>query len=350
MDTPHIVEERTCNELPMRLLIVGAGAVGSYFGGRLLQAGHDVTFVVRQQRAAELVRQGVSIRSRFGDVELPAVPHLLAQQLKEPFDVIILSCKAYDLPAAVSSFAPAVGPNTVILPLLNGMRHLELLDKHFGSERVLGGVCMIFVSRDRDGKVIHKNDVHSIVFGKRGGSGSSRIKALSAIFSDAHFNHRISETILQEMWQKWVFVGTVAGMTCLMRANIGEIIAAGATDLIMDLFDECSAIATRNGFPLRSDFLDQTRRTLASPRSPLRASMLNDIEACSRIEADHIIGDLLRQSNPSGGDRAPLLWIAYAHLKAYQERQAREQSSIHNQRQVQDPLWLIRKSKMSGRL
>ena len=334
----------------MRLLIVGAGAVGSYFGGRLLQAGQDVTFVVRQQRATELVRRGISIRSRFGDVKLAAVPHLLAEQVKEPFDLVILSCKAYDLPAAINSLAPAVGPNTVILPLLNGMRHMELLDKHFGSERVLGGACTIFVSRDGDGQVMHKNDVHSIVFGKRGGDRSSQVEAVSAIFSDANFDHRLTEAILQEMWQKWVFVGTIAGITCLMRAAIGEIVAVGATDLIMDLFDECSAIAASKGFPLRSDFLERTRRMLASPRSPLRASMLNDIEAGSRIEADHIIGDLLRQSNPLGGNRPPLLWIVYAHLKAYQERQARGQSSGHNQRQDQDPVRLIRKSKMSGRL
>jgi 2-dehydropantoate 2-reductase len=344
------VKEGTCNKLPMRLLVVGAGAVGSYFGGRLLQAGRDVTFLVRQRRAAELVDHGLAIRSQFGDVELPAIPHLLAEDLNGPFDVVILSCKAYDLPAAIRSFAPAVGPNTMILPLLNGMRHLELLDKHFGSERVLGGACTIFVSRDGDGQVMHKNDMHLIVFGKRGGGRSSRVGAISAIFSEANFDHRLSETILQEMWQKWVFVGTIAGITCLMRAAIGEIVAAGAADLIMDLFDECSAIAASKGFPLRSDFLERTRRMLASPRSPLRASMLNDIEAGSRIEADHIIGDLLRQSNPLGGDRAPLLWIVYAHLKAYQERQAREQSSGHNQRQDQDPVRLIRKSKMSGRL
>src|ERR1700741_4021894 len=117
----------------MRLLVVGAGAVGSYFGGRLLQAGRDVTFLVRQRRAVELVDHGLAIRSQFGDVELPAIPHLLAEDLNGPFDVVILSCKAYYLPAAVRSFAPAVGPNTMILPLLNGMRHLELLDKHFGS-------------------------------------------------------------------------------------------------------------------------------------------------------------------------------------------------------------------------
>jgi 2-dehydropantoate 2-reductase len=116
----------------MRVLVVGAGAIGGYFGGRLLEAGRDVTFLVRPRRAAELAQTGLVIRSKLGDMNLPAPPTVTSDTLRQAFDLVILSCKAYDLDDAMTSFAPAVGPETVILPLLNGMRHLDALEARFG--------------------------------------------------------------------------------------------------------------------------------------------------------------------------------------------------------------------------
>lgn len=151
----------------MRFLVVGAGAIGGYFGGRLLEAGRDATFLVRPRRAAELASAGLTIRSRFGDAALPAPPRLLASELNEPFDVVVLSCKAYDLEGAMDLFAPAVGPGTAIMPLLNGMRHIEALDGRFGRDRVLGGWCTISTTLDAQGRVIHLNDIHTLRFGER---------------------------------------------------------------------------------------------------------------------------------------------------------------------------------------
>ena len=125
----------------MRILVVGAGAIGGYFGGRLLQAGNDVTFLVRPKRASELASAGLVIKSSAGDVTLKGPPTVQADKLAETFDVVLLSCKAFDLEDAIKSFAPAVGPNTAIIPLLNGMLHLDVLDKKFGADRVLGGLC-----------------------------------------------------------------------------------------------------------------------------------------------------------------------------------------------------------------
>src|SRR5207237_9222607 len=104
----------------MRILVVGAGAIGGYFGGRLLEAGRDVTFLVRPERAARLAETGLVIRSNFGDAALTSPPTILAAQVPEPFGIVILRCKAYDLDAAISAFAPAVGPNNDVLPRLNG--------------------------------------------------------------------------------------------------------------------------------------------------------------------------------------------------------------------------------------
>jgi len=127
----------------MKLLVVGAGAVGGYFGGRLLQAGRDVTFLVRPCRAAELAQSGLVIKSPAGDVTLPDPKTVTAERLRQNFDLVLLSCKAYDLEGALVSLAPAVGPGTVILPLLNGLRHLDRLDTTFGRAKVLGGQCVI---------------------------------------------------------------------------------------------------------------------------------------------------------------------------------------------------------------
>jgi 2-dehydropantoate 2-reductase len=212
----------------MRTLVVGAGAIGGYFGGRLLQAGRDVTFLVRPRRAAELARTGLAIRSRLGDADLPASPLMSEDKLAETFDLVLVACKAYDLDGAMASFAPA---NTAILPLLNGIRHLDMLQARFGAAHVLGGQCVISTTLDPEGRIVHLADAHTLTFGEPDGSASSRIKMIGSEFSGARFEARPSNAILQEMWEKWVFIAASAGITCLMRAAIGEIVAAGAADL-----------------------------------------------------------------------------------------------------------------------
>ncbi|MGO4871584.1 MAG: 2-dehydropantoate 2-reductase [Roseiarcus sp.] len=311
----------------MRFLVVGAGAIGGYFGGRLLEAGRDVTFLVRPRRAAELARAGLTIRSRFGDVALPNPPRLLAHELNAPFDAVLLSCKAYDLEGGMDSFTAAVGPDTAIVPLLNGMRHLEALDKRFGRDRALGGWCTISATLDAEGRVIHLNEIHTLRFGERDGARSPRAEAIATAFAGAKFDGGLSETIVQEMWEKWTFIAAAAGITCLMRATVGDIVAAGAADLATALLDECTAVAARQGFPPRPEFRERIRSMLAAPGSPLAASMLRDIERGAPTEADHILGDLLRRAEAAGGDPAPLLRTAYAHLRAYEARRAREQAA-----------------------
>jgi 2-dehydropantoate 2-reductase len=307
---------------PLRILVVGAGGVGGYFGGRLLEAGQDVTFLVRKERASEMVRTGLKISSRFGDVAFKKPPILLADELTEPFDLILLTCKAYDLDNAMASFADAVGPSTAILPLLNGILHLETLDARFGCQRVLGGACYISASRGAEGEIVHKNDVHMIVFGTRNGARNPQPEAIATAFKGSKFEYRQTDMILQEMWEKWVFVAALAGITCLMRASIGDIAKAGASELAVTMFDECAMIATSQGFSPRAEFLDRTRQIFIAPESPLTASMLHDIEKNAPVEADHILGDLLRRSDSSKRGKL-LLQVAYAHLKAYEARRGR---------------------------
>ena len=309
----------------MRILILGAGAVGGYFGGRLLQAGRDVTFLVRPGRAAELARDGLVIKSPYGDVTLPNPATVLASDLNETFDVVVLSSKAYDLAGAIDSFALAVGPETMILPLLNGMKHLDALIERFGRERVLGGECRIAATLNEERQVVHLGKVQALSFGELDGGISKRIRALAAVMTDAGFDAQPSDAILQEMWEKWVFLATLAGATCLMRGSVGDILAApSGDDFILALFEECRAIAEAEGYAPRPAFLTWSRPLLTTPGSTFTASMLRDLEAGARIEADHVLGDLLRRRNAADPELGgmSLLQIAYIHLKTYEARRA----------------------------
>lgn len=308
----------------MRILVVGAGAVGGYFGGRLAEAGRDVTFLVRERRAAQLSQTGLAIRSSFGDTLLS--PNLTkAEEIKEQYDIVLLSCKAYDLESAMDSFAAAVGPRTVILPVLNGMRHLEQLDARFGAEKVLGGLCQIVATLDTSGTILHMNDSHLIVFGERDGTRSERVEAISALMAPAVFGSRLSETILQDMWEKWVFLATLAGITCLMRASLGDIAAAGGAGISQELFRECCLIAEHNGHGPGPKFTKRIEGMLQSTDSSMTASMLRDIERGGPIEVDQVIGDLLRRAPECIGPTS-LLRIVQVHLNAYEARRLRSQA------------------------
>jgi 2-dehydropantoate 2-reductase len=307
----------------MRILVVGAGAVGGYFGGRLLEAKRDVTFLVRESRAKRLAQRGLEIRSPFGDAHLSNPPTITAEELTNPFDLILLSCKAQDLQDAIQSFAPAVGADTVILPLLNGMSHLDDLDARFGSDRVLGGSCFISATRDEEGRIIHFNDTHRLSFGERDGARTARIQKISSTLSHAGLEAHCSIQILRDMWEKWIFIATFAGITCLMRGSIGDIVAAGASDLTRKLLNECAAIAGAQGFPLGPDAMKKNDTFLTNAGSRLKASMLRDVERHAPIEAEHIIGDLVRRGKEDGVP-TPLLQLAYAHVRCYEARRMRE--------------------------
>jgi 2-dehydropantoate 2-reductase len=306
----------------MRILVVGAGATGGYFGGRLLAAGRDVTFLVRPERAARLAADGLRIRSGFGDLDLPAPPTALAGTLKDPFDLVLLSCKTYDLDGAMDAFAPALGPGTLVLPMLNGMAHFDVLDRRCGAGRVLGGLCLISSVQDPEGRILHRNRMHGLVYGDRGGVGADRVAAVDAALGGAGFDSRPSGEIIQELWEKWVFIAATAGLTCLMRGTVGDVVAAGGAAFAAALLDECAAAAAGQGFPPRAASLERMRGILTAPGSAVVASMLDDLERGRRLEAGPIIGDLLRRGRERGG-AWPLLELVHLHLQAFEARRER---------------------------
>jgi 2-dehydropantoate 2-reductase len=309
----------------MRILIVGAGAIGGYFGGRLLKAGRNVTFLVRPSRAVMLAQHGLVVRSPNGDVTWPHPPCVVSEQLKTMFDAILLSCKAYDLPEVIEAMAPAVGPQTVIVPLLNGMQHLDVLTARFSEIHLLGGLCFISVDRDAHGSVIHYNNTDTLMFGELGGGMSARVEQLATVLMNAGFDARFSADIRQEMWEKWAFIAAAAGITSLMRSAVGDFVAAGGTGLALRLIEECCAVSAHNGHTVSEKSVARSRTMLTEAGSPFMASMLRDIERGAATEGEHLLGDLWRRRDLATLDERSVLYLAYTHLMSYEARRLRQQ-------------------------
>ncbi len=303
----------------MRILILGAGATGGYFGGRLAESGADVTFLVRPKRAALLAEKGLRIQSPHGDARL-AVKTVTADTLSGHWDVVLLSCKAYDLDESIKAIAPAVGPQSAVLPILNGLAHYGPLDAAFGAGRVIGGLCHIFSTLGKEGEILHMNAIHRITFGERSGGTSPRTEALAKAFAGANCETRHSPEVMQEAWEKYVLLAPLAGMTCLMRASVGAIMATGDGEALMrETFEECAAVASHAGHGPRPEARDLALGFLTQKGSAMTASMMRDLEAGGPTEGEHIVGDMLRRAR-AAGVAAPMLRTALAHLQAYEIR------------------------------
>jgi 2-dehydropantoate 2-reductase len=304
----------------VRILIVGAGSIGGYFGSRLIAAGRDVTFLVRPRRAAQLRSNGLVVTSPLGNLDLPTPPLVSAESIKDYYNLIILGIKSYDLESSIEDFAAAMGPTSQVLPLLNGMRHLDVLDARFGTQRVLGGLARISSTLDADGRIHQLGSFNALAFGSR--RNGADIAGIAETLQVPGFEAHMSADILHEMWEKWVFIAAAAASTSLMRATVGDIVAAGAQGIPEGLLRESGAIAAANGFPPREPAINIGLSVLTTPGSSFTASMLRDIENGGRIEADHIVGDLLARAPKTLP--TPLLTTAYAHLRVYEARRKRE--------------------------
>src|SRR5882724_3323922 len=301
----------------MKILVIGAGALGGYFGGCLARAARDVTFLVRARRAEQLARTGLSIARPDGDFVVP--PKLVAaKDLNGHFDVILVGVKSYSLDEAMDEFACAVGPSTMILPILNGLKHIDLLTSRFSADQVLGGMANISAGLDAEGRIVQFFPSRALVFGELRGGPSDRMAALVHVFEVSGVEARASSGVIHDMWEKFVQLSTVAGITCLMRATIGEILAVpGGREAIFQLFDECCAVATASGFRPSPTFIEAATTLLSTRGSSLKASMLRDIERGSVTEGEHILGDMASRARALSVN-TPLLDLARAHIAAYE--------------------------------
>jgi len=309
----------------MRILVLGAGAMGGYYGARLIEAkaGADVTFLVREGRKKALAERGLVIESpACGDVTVPARAITAAELAAEkPFDLVLFTCKAYDLDDALAAITPAVSDNTVVLPVLNGMSHMDLLNERFGAHRVWGGVAKIAAQLLPDGTIKHLNEWRGLTFGDQSGEITPKVAAFAAAFGTSAVDAKAVTNIKQAMWEKCVHLSTVAAMTSLMRASIGEIVRGGGTELMLEALAVNAEIAGREGHAPSDTFRTEYAKMFSDPTIPYGASMLRDIERGGPIESDHIVG-FMRDKAKKYGIPARLLDISYAHLKAYEQRRA----------------------------
>jgi 2-dehydropantoate 2-reductase len=301
----------------MKILVVGAGAVGGYFGARLAQAGRDVTFLVRPSRAQHLRNQGLSILSPHGDLNLQPKT-ITAQELDRPFDIILLSVKAQALDQAIEDMAPAVGPDTMIYPALNGMRHLQTLTRRFGEPPVLGGVCMVVADLDEQGRIVQMNPTQKLIYGERNGEITARIRLFDETLRNSGFDTELSTNITYAMWQKWVMIASLGLVTCLLNAPIGEINAVPYGDeTALRAIEECAAVAAACGFPPSQSLLEDIRKRATDKGSNLTSSMYRDLQKGAPVEVDAILGDLLDYGRSHHVD-TPLLQAGCVRLRVYQ--------------------------------
>lgn len=303
-----------------KILVLGAGGTGGYFGGRLAENGVDVTFLVREGRRKTLAEQGLRIESQFGDARIK-VKTVIAAEMAPVHDAVILTCKAYDLGAAIAAIAPAVAPDGYVLPFLNGIAHIDTLNQRFGRDRVLGGTAKIQSTIMPDGAIKQFNDWRTLTFGEQSGEMTERVKALAALFAAAKGVEAIAVTdIMQRMWEKLVHLSTAATMTCLMRANVGEIVRTPhGRELFMDQLRCSAAIAAANGHPPSAAFMKTWEETFSQADSQYSTSMLRDIERGGQTEGEHVLGFMLNKAMKAQIPCTTLL-LAYTSIKAFEQR------------------------------
>lgn len=302
----------------MRILVLGAGGVGGFFGGRLVEKGEEVTFLVRSKRKKQLEERGLVIRSVNGDFSFQ--PNLITKEDQTaPFDVILFSTKAYHLNEAIQDVKPFVGENTVIIPLLNGIAHVSLLQKEFGEEKVIGGLCFIETTLNDQGEIVQTSAANRLVFGEMKSQDSERIKHISKAFAGTKSSFVLSENIMQDMWHKYLFITVMSGVTTLMRAPIGPIRESeGGRDFIQNLFEECVQIMRSMEAPIKDDIAEEHMKTIDKISYNMKSSMQRDMEKGSLIEGKHLQGYLLDIAEPISIE-TPLLGAVYQNLKVYEE-------------------------------
>jgi len=303
----------------MRVLVVGAGSVGGYFGGRLASAGRDVTFLVRPRRATQLAGK-LTISSQGQETVVP-IKSLTSGEAADKFDVVLLAVKAYQLDDTIEDFARYVSEATMILPVLNGMKHMDALRARFGAAHVIGGVARIAATLDERGRILEQANFHDLSYGEWSGERSTRIVALDEFMRGAGFDARLSTSIEREMWEKWAMLASLGAINCLMDGDIGQVARApGGIDFVRALFGEVTAVIAGAWRPLSDSFQSQVLSFLSDKASTLTSSMYRDMKAGQRIEADQIIGDLVSRG-AAAGVAAPLLSTVLVRLKVYEQAQ-----------------------------
>lgn len=307
----------------MKILVLGAGAIGGFYGARLIEGGADVTFLVRPRRAARLAERGLVVRSDSAPFDAP-VAAVDAVDAAARHDVVLLTCKTYDLDSAIDAIAPAVDGGALVLPLLNGLAAYDRLDARFGRARVMGGVAYIATMLEPDGDIVQMGAVDRIVVGARHPDQAAVARSVHGILAATPGERALSTDIEQAMWDKWMTVATGAAMTASMRGTVADLHRTDhGTALMRRAIDESLAIAAASGRGLAPDTVARLEGLLMNRDLEWSASMMRDIaQGASRIEHDDIVGDLVRRAADVGLE-VPTLRTALTHLQVYAARAQR---------------------------
>lgn len=307
----------------MKILILGAGGIGGYFGAQLLRSGADVTFLVREKRQALIAAEGLRIETPHGNFTVPA-PSVTASSVTPIYDLIVLAPKSYDLDDALVSLGNAVG-RAIVLPFLNGIDHLDVLDQKFGRAAVMGGVAHIAATLTETGAVRQLTEMHRLTVGPRAPAHAALAREFVALCKKARFDSIYAEDIEQVLWDKWVFLAALAGMTTLCRGSVGEILATPYGDhLIRQMYDECCAVAGRSGHIPGPAAMANALDLLTAPGSGFTASMLRDLQSGQKTEHEHILRAMAERGIALGLPM-DLVRLAHTHL-AVQAGQVRTSS------------------------
>ncbi|MFF0473501.1 ketopantoate reductase family protein [Streptomyces sp. NPDC004284] len=303
----------------MKILVVGAGATGGYFGALLARAGEDVTFLVRPARAAALRERGLRVVGR--DEEWTVEPRLVtADELRETYDLVLLSVKSTGLDRAIEDLAPAVGPDTAVIPLLNGLAHIDTLNARFGAPAVLGGVAKVVTALDDSGDVRRLAPLAHLAFGEQDGTASARVERIREVLEGAGIDAPVPADIVTAMWHKWVFITTIGALTSLMRGTVGDVYdTPGGPDLGPALLDEAAGVAAAAGHPVPEEERAATLAVVSAPGSPMVPSLYRDLTAGRPTEVEHLFGDLTARARALGVP-TPILDLAALHLRVHQRR------------------------------
>lgn len=286
----------------MKAVVVGAGAVGGYFGSRLAEAGVDVTFLVREKRAASLRKRGLTVVSPHGEYRY--TPQVVTDAAEiEACDVLVVAVKNYHLADTLATLRPLVERGAKVLPLLNGIGHLDTLRAAFGEEAVLGGYCNIIVTLNEQGDVVHTSPTHEFTFGALVPEQEAVCERLLAAGQGAKINLHHSQAIYRDMWQKYLFITAFSGVTTASRLSIEKVLAHPPTrDVLRRALTEMHLLAGRKGAEMPDDLVEKLLSYMDSFPAGATSSMHQDFRKGLPLEVESLQGVAVRYGEEEGID------------------------------------------------
>ena len=306
----------------MKVLILGVGGLGGFFGAHLQKTNCDVTFLVRENTKKLILEHGIKILSDFGNFKIKPVL-ITKKELKVNYDVVIISCKAYDLDEAINDLKPSQ-KSAVIIPLLNGQAHINKLEKAFKKENIFGGVAHVSSNTNAPGEIRHVGKIKRLSFGPRYKGNEEIANDFYQLCRKADFQTILSENINQDIWEKWIFIATIAGATTLFQTSIDNInTKPNGKIFIQNLWNECINISKENGYELRTESKSLHEDLLLKSDYPFKASMLVDMEKKLMTEHEHIFFEFIKLGKKKKLNTS-LLETCYLNMSIYEDNLNKE--------------------------